>query len=121
LGNINTTIYSIAGTTPTAFHDITSGNNIVPCTSGTPTSGAASVRCPTTAPLQIGYSAGAGYDLVTGLGSVNANVLATAWPGLVLTPDFSVGGTEPPSLVRDSPEHQPSRYLKRMAFLEPWL
>jgi subtilase family serine protease len=93
LGNINTTIYSIAGTTPSAFHDITSGNNIVPCTSGTPTSGAASVRCPTSAPFQIGYNAGAGYDLVTGLGSVNANVLATAWPGFVSSPNFSLGGT----------------------------
>jgi subtilase family serine protease len=93
LGNINIPLYALAGTTPSAFHDITTGNNIVPCTSGTPTSGAASVRCPTSAPFQIGYSAGADYDLVTGLGSVDANVLATSWPGFVLTPDFSVGGT----------------------------
>jgi len=93
LGNVNTTIYALAASTPTAFHDITSGNNIVPCTSGTPASGAASLRCPTTAPLQIGYSAGAGYDLVTGLGSIDANVLATSWPGFVSAPDFSVGGT----------------------------
>ncbi|MBZ5653054.1 MAG: S53 family serine peptidase [Acidobacteriia bacterium] len=91
LGNINPTLYSLGGTG--AFHDITTGNNIVPCTSGTPTGGSASLRCPTSAPFQIGYSAAAGYDLVTGLGSVNANVLATSWPGFVLTPNFSVGGT----------------------------
>ncbi len=91
LGNINPTLYSLGGTG--AFHDITTGDNIVPCTSGTPTGGSASLRCPTSAPFQIGYSAAAGYDLVTGLGSINANVLATTWPGFVLTPDYSVGGT----------------------------
>ena len=71
-------------------------------------------RCPTSAPFQIGYSAAAGYDLVTGLGSVNANVLATAWPGFVLTPNFSVGGT-PVSIaspdragLRPSPSPQPT-------------
>lgn len=91
LGNINPTLYSLGGTG--AFHDITTGNNIVPCTSGTPASGSASIRCPTSAPFQLGYSAAAGYDLVTGLGSINANVLATSWPGFVLTPNFSMGST----------------------------
>ena len=86
LGNINPTLYTLAISTPTAFHDITTGNNIVPCTSG-------STNCPASAPFQIGYSAGTGYDLVTGLGSINANVLATAWPGFANTPDFSIGGT----------------------------
>ena len=93
LGNINPTLYTLAASTSTAFHDITTGNNIVPCTSGTPTSGAASLRCPTTAPLQIGFNAGPGYDLVTGLGSVDANLLVRAWPSFVVTPDFSLGGT----------------------------
>ena len=85
-GNINPTLYSLAVSKPTAFHDITTGNNFVPCTAG-------STNCPSAAPLQIGYSAGTGYDLVTGLGSVNANVLITNWPGFSVTPDFSVGAT----------------------------
>ena len=34
LDNINPTLYSLAVSNPTAFHDITTGNNIVPCTSG---------------------------------------------------------------------------------------
>jgi len=93
LGNINPTLYTLAASTPSAFHDITAGNNIVPCTSGTPTTGSASLRCPTTAPFQFGYSAAAGYDLVTGLGSIDAHVLVTSWPTFVSTPDFSVGGT----------------------------
>jgi subtilase family serine protease len=92
-GNINPILYSLQVSTPTAFHDITTGNNIVPCTSGTPTTGPAASRCPTSTPFQIGFSAGTGYDLVTGLGSVDANVLLTAWPGFGTTPDFSIGGT----------------------------
>jgi subtilase family serine protease len=90
-GNINPTLYSQAGTS--AFHDITVGDNKVPCTSGTPTTGPASARCPTTAPFVIGFSAGPGYDLVTGLGSINAHTLVTSWPGFVATADFSVGAT----------------------------
>jgi subtilase family serine protease len=91
LGNINPTLYSFAGTG--AFHDITTGDNIVPCTSGTPATGPASAKCPTTAPFQIGFKSGVGYDLVTGLGTVNTHTLVTSWPGFVATPDFSLAGT----------------------------
>lgn len=73
LGNINPNLYSIAASTPAAFHDVTTGNNIVPCTSGT-------TSCPTTSPFQYGFNAGTGYDQVTGLGSIDANALFTAWP-----------------------------------------
>jgi subtilase family serine protease len=89
LGNINPTLYSLAVSTPSAFHDITTGDNIVPCTAG-------STGCPSS--HTIGFTAGTGYDLVTGLGSVNANALITAWPGFVTTPDFAIGGT-PVSVV----------------------
>ena len=71
-GNINPTLYSMAATTPAAFHDITTGNNIVPCAEG-------SKDCPATPPFQIGYGAGVGYDLATGLGSVDAFNLVEAW------------------------------------------
>jgi hypothetical protein len=73
-GNINPSLYQFATLPPTTnpFHDITTGSNIVPCTSGTP-------NCPATAPFQYGFSATAGYDQVTGLGSVDANKLAAAW------------------------------------------
>jgi hypothetical protein len=75
LGNINPTLYTLASTASTyasAFHDITTGNNDVPCTAGT-------TNCPTSGPLVIGYSAGTGYDQASGLGSVDANNLATAF------------------------------------------
>ncbi len=63
LGNINPTLYSLAASAQGAsiFHDIVTGDNKVPCTQG-------STGCPTAAPFQIGFSAGPGYDLVTGLG-----------------------------------------------------
>ena len=73
LGNVNADLYSIAAKTPSAFHDITTGNNIVACTAGSTGCGSSG---------QIGYSAGAGYDQVTGLGTVDANALATAFAGL---------------------------------------
>jgi hypothetical protein len=71
LGNINPNLYGLAQNTTGVFHDITVGNNIVPCTAGSPgcTSGS------------FGYNAGPGYDLVTGLGSVDADNLATHWAG----------------------------------------
>jgi hypothetical protein len=85
-GNINLVLYDRNKMPASAFHDITTGDNIVPCTQGKP-------DCPSSAPFQFGFSAAAGYDLVTGLGSVNANTLVTSWPGFVATADFSVGGT----------------------------
>jgi len=77
LSNINPTLYQLAKSDASAFHDITTGNNIVPCTPGTPAGYPASQQCP--AGGQFGYSAGVGYDLVTGLGSVDAYNLVTGW------------------------------------------
>ena len=70
LAPINPTLYTLAGSHPAAFHDVATGNNIVPCTNGTP-------NCSTGT---MGFSAGVGYDQVTGLGSVDAFALAQAWP-----------------------------------------
>ncbi len=63
-GNANPTLYALANQQLTAngakiFHDITSGNNSVPGVTG--------------------FNAGAGYDLVTGLGSVDASLLVNHW------------------------------------------
>jgi len=69
-GNINPILYSMAATSPAAFHDITTGNNKVPCQAGT-------TDCPNGG--DIGYSAGTGYDQASGLGSVDAYNLVTAW------------------------------------------
>lgn len=69
LGNINPNLYSLAQSSPAVFHDITAGDNIVPCKTGS--SGCKSGS--------FGYKAGTGYDLATGLGSVDAYNLVTKW------------------------------------------
>lgn len=69
LGNINPQLYRLAQSAPTAFHDVTTGNNIVPCAQGSP-------DCATGS---LGYSAGIGYDQTTGLGSLDAYNFVTQW------------------------------------------
>jgi subtilase family serine protease len=69
-GNPNLSLYPLAkaqygGSGAAAFHDITSGNNSVPGV--------------------VGYTAGTGYDRVTGLGSVDANVMVTKWTSSAAT------------------------------------
>ena len=76
-GNINPTLY----THTSNFTDITTGDNKVPCQSGTP-------NCPTSGTLVIGYSAGPGYDLVTGLGSPKTDALITGSTGYVSSADY---------------------------------
>jgi uncharacterized repeat protein (TIGR01451 family) len=68
LGNANPQLYALFQAAPSAFHDITVGDNIVPCQVGTP-------DCTTGS---LGYSAQSGYDQATGLGSVDAYNLITA-------------------------------------------
>ncbi len=69
LGNINPQLYRMAVTTPNAFHDIVEGDNIVPCLQGTQ-------DCLTGS---FGYKAGPGYDLATGLGTLDANNFVTQY------------------------------------------
>jgi uncharacterized protein (TIGR03437 family) len=69
VGNINPTLYRLAQSNSTAFHDITAGDNIVPCVSGSPNCAGGS----------LGLSAGPGYDPVTGLGSVDVFNLVHQW------------------------------------------
>jgi subtilase family serine protease len=76
-GNINGDLYALYSTAPTAFHDITVGNNEQPCSSG-------SIDCPA-GTTNIGYATGAGYDLATGLGSIDAYNLAQVFPAPVST------------------------------------
>src|SRR5271165_1009110 len=77
-GNVNPILYGLAASSPTVFHDIITGDNMVPCTQG-------SKDCPNGG--MIGFSAGPGYDLTTGLGSVDVGALAAAWNGPT-NPDF---------------------------------
>jgi subtilase family serine protease len=84
VGNANPVLYALEQTTRASsrpiFHDITTGNNMMPCAPG-------SLDCPETdgGVAQIGYTAGPGYDMVTGLGSIDAERLARAWTELAPT------------------------------------
>jgi len=83
LGNPNPALYSLAMTTPAVINDVTVGNNSQPC-AFTFLPGCVAT---TSGDLYLnGYNAAAGYDLATGLGSVNAAKLLTAWPTAVFTP-----------------------------------
>ncbi len=69
LGNINPQLYRLAQSAPTAFHDVTAGDNIVRCAQGSP-------DCLTGS---FGYAAAAAYDMASGLGSVDAMNFVTQW------------------------------------------
>jgi len=86
-GNPNFTLYGLAkaqyaGTGPAVFHDTTAGNTSVPGV--------------------LGFSAGPGYDLATGLGSLDATALVANWVAAadpitvsVATPAASVRSGQP--------------------------
>ena len=67
-GNPNSKLYALASSAPSVFHDVTAGSNAVPCEGGSPNCSASALS--TNVGTMKGYSAGAGYDLATGLGSV---------------------------------------------------
>ncbi len=98
-GQADFVLYPLAAQYPAAFHDVTNGTNSVPCNVTTTSLGVPPLDCITagssvsiTDPTygtategQIGtgstpeYKATAGYDLATGLGTLDANVLVTDW------------------------------------------
>lgn len=77
-GNPNFVLYKLAANTPTAFHDVPAGSTIaMPCQKG-------SANCTVNVTADnfgvlSGYVTGTGYDLATGLGSVDANAMVTNW------------------------------------------
>ena len=104
-GNANLVLYKIAataanscnssttpltGSTTCAFYDVTKGNNSVPCAANSPagtspncsstTAGTNGVLVSPASPTTPAWTTATGYDLATGLGSVNVANLATQWP-----------------------------------------
>jgi hypothetical protein len=68
-GNLAPNLYALSRQAG-IFDDVQQGSARLACAAGTPGCGASG---------QIGYSAAPGYDLATGLGSVNAQKLLSAW------------------------------------------
>ena len=95
LGNVNPNIYGLANSTyaATVFHDVTSGTNAVPCAAGSPDCSAGypgfyaagTLPCPANSCIgdiaygSIGYTAGVGYDLTSGWGSVDVANMVADW------------------------------------------
>lgn len=92
-GQADSVLYPLAAQFPAAFHDVTNGNNSVPC-AYSPSSSSNSKNCIAVSdPMtvngvtegQIGvsgktaYNAGGGYDLASGLGTVDATQLVNHW------------------------------------------
>ena len=74
-GNINPTLYSLAAQPAvyaTAFHDIATGTSA--CAAGVSNCGTAG---------ESAYAATTGYDMATGLGSIDFDKLAISWPSSV--------------------------------------
>lgn len=85
-GNVNAELYSLASFTSGVFHDVELGDNIVPCVAG-------STGCVNGT---LGFTAGQGYDQVTGLGSVDGTQMVEQWAA-----DFDIS-SNPASLSMDS-------------------
>ncbi len=85
-GNVNPKLYALAASSPDAFHDLTQGDNKVPCTTGTK-------DCPNGG--TIGYSAAAGYDPASGLGSVDGFNLVNDWASSAAAADFQLTAASP--------------------------
>lgn len=76
-GNANFVLYKLAQQHPFSFHDVTTGTIAVPCLTGT-------LNCNTSRSgdqygILSGYNAGTGYDLATGIGSVDVGNLLSNW------------------------------------------
>ena len=89
-GNPNPVLYKLLSTAG-VFHDVTTGNISVPCPGGTTTlncskntTGGFGVLTTAAGGTTIAYAAGAGYDLATGLGSVDVTNLLANWGAVSL-------------------------------------
>lgn len=78
LGQANNVIYQLASSMySTVFHDVTVGNISVPCQSGKPDCGSNG--------FLTGFDTSSGYDLASGLGSVDVTQLVNNWSSVALT------------------------------------
>ncbi len=99
-GNANYVLYKLASTQPGVFNDVPAGGTVaMPCQSGSP-------NCNTAVAghsygILTGYLSGPGYDLATGLGSVNVANLVNKWN----TVSFNASTTAINSLLPTSITH----------------
>ena len=122
-GNANYVLYQLAAQTGAScnsstaavkgnsciFYDITQGNNSVPCDPNTPNCGAApangyGVLVDPNNPNNPAWLTTAGYDMATGLGSVNAENLVNQWSSAGFTPSSTtLTNLSPVSITHGQP------------------
>jgi uncharacterized protein (TIGR03437 family) len=107
LGNINPNLYRLAAAGG-VFHDITLGNNIVPCGVGT-------LDCPNGT---MGFSAGPGYDLASGLGSVDVAKLISLWSSQPATGSAIVVSANPNPVYQTAPDSQGNQWKTTITLRE---
>ena len=111
-GNANYRLYALAAQAGAScdsgspassciFYDVTGGTIAMPCVTDTP-------NCVTNNPTDLygvlsGYSSGSGYDLATGLGSVNVANLVNNWDSVSFTPTVSTLSISPTNIVHGNP------------------
>jgi hypothetical protein len=114
LGNINPTLYQLAATpSNNVFHHVTNGNNMVNCEVNTPMNFPSAYQCPSSGILGFDASnadAANGFNLVTGLGSVDADNLANALNATNTGPNFTLGFS-PTAITISSPGQSQSATL----------
>jgi len=108
LGNVNPALYRLAGATTGVFHDITVGNNIVPCAPGT-------LDCPNGT---MGFNAGPGYDLASGLGSVDVAALLNEWNSGAAANSAVVVSVNPNPVYQQAPDAQGNRWSTKIILTE---
>ena len=91
-GNLAPRLYELSGQSG-IFEDVTEGDARLACAAGSAGCDAAG---------RMGYTAGAGYDLATGLGSVNAQALVKAWPQATGTGATEIVLTYSPTQANDT-------------------
>lgn len=100
-GQANPTLYGLAKQVPAAFHDVSIGSNNVPCLAGSPNcspdnngDGLQSLQA---------YAAQPGYDLASGLGSIDAQVLVSNWNAIHFAPTTTTLTLTPASTTHGAP------------------
>jgi subtilase family serine protease len=97
LGQAAETLYELYNSSNkgSIFHDVTVGNNSVPCTEGT----LDCVKNTAGYYFESGYDTGTGYDLASGMGSVDATKLITYWSTVTgAEATFTLSPTTPTSI-----------------------
>lgn len=108
--NCNSSTTPLTGSTTCAFYDVTKGNNSVPCTGASPgcsstTAGTNGVLVTTSGSTKTpAFTAAAGYDMATGLGTVNVANLATVWGTAIgtfkgTTTTLKINGSSTPGTI----------------------